>query len=361
MESHSKKNKLTNRWKIVIPGHLTSQLVKEMHTMFGHPGRDRSWHIISESCTFKNMKRTVAKIIKTCEICQKTKPLNYSNKGNTRSHKPSRILEKVSIDLMGPLPTGRGGTHYILAILDVFSKYMKLYALKKATTKAILERIKRDYIPEVGKPETILSDNGTQFTSKSWMEFMKKENIKTAFTSRYHPQANPVERYNREIGRLLRTYCKSQHSKWPDMIKQIEFWLNRLRSDTTETTPIQILTGKRYKHNLETAFKFPTQPPDIPQTDLICQVAERIKTKARKREEKSKIKPSKHWEVGQKVLVRKHQLSNAEHKEIKKLFNIYEGPMVILKIINESTVIISNPRTKKTTTVSTVELRPYYE
>lgn len=180
------KNKLTNRWKIVIPGHLTSQLIREMHMTFNHPGRDRTWHMINESCAFKNMKRTIAEIIKTCETCQKTKPLNYSNKGSTRSHKPSRILEKVSINLMGLLPTSRGGIHYILAILDVFSKYIKLYALKRATTRTILEKIL----------QTILSDNRTQLTSKSWTEFMEKENIKTAFTSRYHPQANPVERYN---------------------------------------------------------------------------------------------------------------------------------------------------------------------
>lgn len=230
----------------------------------------------------------MAETVKTCEMCQKTKPLNYANKGGIRSHKPSKILEKVSVDLMGPLPMGRGGTHYILAILDVFSKYIKLYALKKATTRAILDRIERDYIPEVGKPETILTDNGTQFTSSSWMEYMKEKKIKTAFTSRYHPQANPVERYNREVGRLLRTYCENQHSRWPNIIKQIEFWLNRLRSDTTETTRIQVMTGERYQHNIEKAFKFPTQPPDILQQDLICQVAEKIKPKPKKEKKNQK-------------------------------------------------------------------------
>lgn len=106
---------------------------------------------------------------------------------------------------------GRGGTHFILAILDTFSKFIKLYALKKAT-KAILNKLEKEFIPEVGKPESVLTDNVTQFTSKSWTGKMKELNIRVHYTFRYHPQANPVERYNREIRRILRTYCSGGNS-----------------------------------------------------------------------------------------------------------------------------------------------------
>lgn len=209
----------------------------------GHPGRFETYHAIKESCTFNNMHRTVAEILKNCDICQRNKSLNYASSGKTSSHKPRRILERVSVDLMGPLPTGRGGTHYILAILDTFSKFIKLYALKRATTRAIIERITKDYIPNVGRPETILTDNGTQFRAKNWMTTLMDLNITAAYTARYHPQANPVERYNREIGRLLRTYCHEQHTKWPLYLGLIESWMNRLKSEVTEKSPSQIITG----------------------------------------------------------------------------------------------------------------------
>jgi len=149
-----------------------------------------------------------------------------------RSHKPEKILEKVSIDLMGPLPTRREGIHYILVILDTFSKYIRLYALKKATTKAILNRIEKEYIPTVGKPEAIQSNNSTQLTAKQWKDTMKRYNIKAIYSTKYHPQSNPVERYNGEIGRLLRTYCHDQHRKWPLYLSQIESWMNsQIRSN----------------------------------------------------------------------------------------------------------------------------------
>lgn len=212
--------------------------------------------------------------------------MNYVLKTNKTSHKPSRSLETVSIDLMGPLPTGRGGTHYILAILDTFSKYIKLYALKRATTKAVLKHLKDDFIQKMGTPETILTDNGTQFTSKAWSDQLKILNIKNTHSSKYHPQSNPVERYNREIGQLLRTYCSNQHSKWPNYLKVIEFWMNKVRSEITETTPIQIIEGTRHKHHLEQLIQYPTQPSEMPSEELMCELADRIKTKVERREKK---------------------------------------------------------------------------
>ncbi|KAL4089097.1 hypothetical protein QTP88_024169 [Uroleucon formosanum] len=128
----------------------------------------------------------------------KNKPINYNASGKSSSEKPTKPLERVSIDMMGPLPTGKGGTHYILAILDVFSKYIKLYAIKRATKKSIVNKLINDYISTTGKPESIISDNGTQFTSKSWYNTLKERYIKCIFTTKYHPQSNPVERYNKE-------------------------------------------------------------------------------------------------------------------------------------------------------------------
>ena len=64
--------------------------------------------------------------------------------------------------------------------------------LREATTKATINKIFNDYIPRHGKPEKILSDQGTQFTSRKWVNKLKSENIKCMFTSIRHPQTNPV-------------------------------------------------------------------------------------------------------------------------------------------------------------------------
>lgn len=122
------KNK---KWKLIIPENMKEDIIKETHEIFGHPGRYKTLHAIRDTCTFKNMQRMVGKVVKNCDLCQKTKPINFNPNGPRQSHKPTRNLEVISIDLMGPLPVGRGGVQYILTLLDPFSKYIKLYALKK--------------------------------------------------------------------------------------------------------------------------------------------------------------------------------------------------------------------------------------
>ena len=192
------------KWHVIIPEHMTRQLTEEIHSITGHPGKYKTYHTINETCKFRNMNTIIATVIKNCDTCQRNKPLNYAAKGKMTAHKPTKNLEKVSIDLMGPLPTGRGGTHYILAILDTFSKFIKLYALKRATTKAIINRLTEDYIPEVGKPDAIISDNGTQFTSKVWTTKLTELNIKTVYSTKYHLN---LTRW-RDITEKLADYCE---------------------------------------------------------------------------------------------------------------------------------------------------------
>lgn len=71
----------------------------------------------------------------------------------------------VSVDFFGPLPRSTGEMEYIFVVLDIFSKYVRLYPIKRETTDTVLKKLFDSYFPEMGKPKRILSDNGTQFSS----------------------------------------------------------------------------------------------------------------------------------------------------------------------------------------------------
>jgi hypothetical protein len=47
-------------------------------------------------------------------------------------------------------------------------RFVKLYALRSATTKACLHKIATNYVVDIVRPDCILSDNGTQFSSPFW-------------------------------------------------------------------------------------------------------------------------------------------------------------------------------------------------
>ena len=69
-------------------------------------------------------------------------------------------------------------------------------------TSKILEIITLKYIPEIGKPQSVVTDHGTQFRGRKWRDTLIDQGVKTYKTSVYHHNSNPAER-------VLRTYSVS--------------------------------------------------------------------------------------------------------------------------------------------------------
>lgn len=98
----------------------------------------------------KDIYQSVAKRIKICHIVD-FNPILSENK-----------LEKVFCNLVGPLPRSKGryGKHFTFLIIDHFTKYV-LFPLNRPTIDLILRCIRGAYLHNVGFPQAIYSDNGS--------------------------------------------------------------------------------------------------------------------------------------------------------------------------------------------------------
>ena len=159
------------------------------------------------------MARIIRQTLSTCDSCQRNKIPTTSAIIIQESVQPEKPLELLSIDFFGPLVKTKYGYEYILVVVDTFTKYTKLYPLRRATCKATIKQIDK-FINNLGKPQKILSDRGTQFTSKKWKEALRERDIKMILTSIRHPQANMVERVNREIARCFRTFLPEKKTRF---------------------------------------------------------------------------------------------------------------------------------------------------
>lgn len=167
---------------IYLPEHLLTNFIEETHRLYGHIGRRKLFKMITEDFYFPNLEARIRLILKVCDSCQRNKISNLSSKTFSHSIIPTAKGELLSIDFYGPLPTGRGGTKYILAALDVYTKFVQLYAIKKADTKTTINKIFGHYILNFGKPQKIQSDHGSQFTAKAWEKRLRQEGITLVFS-----------------------------------------------------------------------------------------------------------------------------------------------------------------------------------
>jgi len=161
-------------WKAMLPERLEQKVMKFVHTSMGHLGSDKCYAEIKGTFYFRNLGR---KLITACDLCQRTKHTNRAYDVTERHHFPKRPGELCAVDLYGRLPTSRGNVRFIFVCYDTFSKYVKLYPLKSATTKACLNKLLNHYFVNVNKPEVVLSDYGSQFRSPVWTKKLKEQDV----------------------------------------------------------------------------------------------------------------------------------------------------------------------------------------
>ena len=217
----------------MIPKNLEQKIFKYVHISLGHLGVDKFLEEIKYVFHVKDLVRKLRKFIACCDVCQKTKHPNRSVDVEEKHHFPKKPGDVCAVDIYGSLPISRGGVRYILVCLDVFSKFIKLYALKSATTKACLNKLVNHYFGAVIVPKVILSDSATQFRSPAWRKQLQKHGVEIRFTPIRHPESNPSERYMRELSKFCRIYCNENHKKWAELLPYIERWINNTVTSAT--------------------------------------------------------------------------------------------------------------------------------
>lgn len=350
-------------WRPVLPSSLEDRAINFVHTSSGHQGTDRCIAQIVHTFYLRDLGRKVRKYVAHCDICQRVKHPNRSYEVESRSHMPSKPGELMSLDLYGALPTGRGGVKYILVCLDLFSKHVKLYPIKSATTRACLNKLTH-YFRQVVQPKSILSDHGTQFTSPSWKKALSNLNISVRYSPIRHPQSNPTERIMRELAKYCRIYCNITQRKWPELIPLIENWLNSSVSGTTGYTPVELMFDEPKPDMFEKIFvKSPDQKPPAESLEIkVLRAYVKMKAKALERKKKRKMGIAK-WnpQLSDKVLVRCQPVSNAAQGVTGKFIRPYEGPYVITRIIPPSVYEISGNNGKVRGQFNKHSLKPYLE
>jgi transposase InsO family protein len=349
-------------WRIYLPSSLENKVISCVHRSSGHQGTDRCMHDIALTFYVRSLGRKVRKLVSRCDVCQRVKHPNRSYEIESRSHLPKGPGELMALDLYGPLPTGRGGVKYILVCLDVFSKHVKLYPLKSATTKSCLTKLKSHYFLNVTLPQTILSDNGSQFSSPSWRKSLSDLNIAVKYSPIRHPQSNPTERIMRELSKYCKIYCNMTHKKWPELIPVVEKWLNCSVSGATGYSPVELIFNEP-KPDVFRKILRKTQdqmPPVESLEDKILHAYARMKQKAADRKRKRRTGTSK-WDpqLGDRVLVRCQPVSNAALGLTGKFKRPYEGPYIITKTVPPSAYEISDSKGKLRGMFNKELLKPY--
>lgn len=109
--------------------------------------------------------------------------------------------QHLSIDLLGPLASG----HYVFIAIDYYSRYYEIEITKDISSEKMIDVLETMFSRH-WLPISITSDNGPQFRSKVFNDYLDNIGTFHRCTTPLHPAANgEVERQNRSLmKRLLR-------------------------------------------------------------------------------------------------------------------------------------------------------------
>jgi hypothetical protein len=113
----------------------------------------------------RELGKKLRRLITSCDVCQRVKHPKCSF---TTEQKKSNFINTTrrccKVGMYWSVHVSKRIARYIF-VCYVFSKFIKLFALKSVTTNACLNKLVNQYFRKVIKPKVILPDNANQFRS----------------------------------------------------------------------------------------------------------------------------------------------------------------------------------------------------
>ncbi|XP_054272899.1 uncharacterized protein K02A2.6-like [Macrosteles quadrilineatus] len=176
-----------------------SQIDKEATELHvGHLGMDKMKALARSYCTWRNIDKDIEQLVRTCKQCR----LKQNQPAKEPNHPwltPQGPWERVHIDFAGPM---QGQWYFI--IVDAFTKWIEVIPTKNTSTEWCIRELRKTFAT-FGLPLVLVSDNGSQFTSSTFRQFLSANGVVHKITAPYHPSSNgQAERYVQTIKKSLK-------------------------------------------------------------------------------------------------------------------------------------------------------------
>ena len=240
--------------QLCIPQAMRQEVVDGYHAENAHIGFERLYDTVRQKYYWPRLYTDLYEVVTGCRDCQQSKVSTKAKRAPLCPLPVASVFERVHIDLLGPLPESPEGFKYILVIVESFSRFPEIFALKTQKSEEIAEHLYSVFC-RWGAPVSILSDLGKNLTSQVIKNLCSVFKIKHLKTSSYHPQSNAqCEVFNKTILQSFRLYCQQQKD-WPKYINLLLYSYRATNAvKSTKISPFEILHGFPMRLSIDNVF-----------------------------------------------------------------------------------------------------------
>ena len=192
---------------------------------------------------------------KSCEKCSRRKSLPKHNKAPLQTDISGVPMQRIAMDIVGPLPETEHQNKYILVISDYFTKWTEAYAIRNREAKTIADELVKNFICRFGAPDYIHTNQGRNFESSLISEICKLLGIKKTRTTPYHPQSDGmVESFNRTLLNMLGIACNDLQETWDVQLPFLMMAYCTSVQESTGKTPFSLMFGREARLPVDIMF-----------------------------------------------------------------------------------------------------------
>ena len=233
--------------QLVTPWPLRKKIMKFVHNkkLAGHLGVTKTLHNVRQRFYWPGHKQDVIRWCQRCNVCATRKPRTGPKKAPLHQSPVGDRMERVAMDILGPLPTTENGNQYVCVLSDYFTKWAEAYALPDHTAQTIAERLMHEFILKYGIPRVLHSDQGQDFQSKLMTQLCRLLEIDKTKTCTYRPQSDAiVERANRTLLQMLSCFVNDYQDNWDDLLPYMMSAYTATAHDSTRCSPDLMFLGR---------------------------------------------------------------------------------------------------------------------
>ena len=251
--------------RLVTPAPLRKAVFNFLHSSrpAGHLGYDRTLARIRNEFFWHGQAADIKRWCSWCVECQAAKPGRRPRRAPLQQEPVGMPLERMAVDIVGPLPRTKNDNLYIVVIVDYFTKWAEAFPIPDKQTYTVAEVVVTEVVSRLGTPLRLHSDQGGEFESRLFSAVCELLGVGKTRTAPYRPQSDGlVERLNRTIKQMLRSMVGEHRDDWDDHLPYVMMAYRATRQDSTGCSPNLMMLGREARLPVEVMVGCP--PPDAP-------------------------------------------------------------------------------------------------
>lgn len=147
--------------------------------------------------------------------------------------------------------------------MDDLSRYMNSYPIPDQEATTVTQTFVTQILNHHKTPKIVLTDQGTNFTSKIFKKVCKLFGITKIQTTPYHPQTNgALERHHKPLADYLRSFATENSINWDTLLPYAMYVHNNSRNASTQIAPNDCIFGyisdmhPQYRKNSSVQYNF---------------------------------------------------------------------------------------------------------